>query len=61
MMRGFATFYGKHRIIAAQSGATSYLLSKCIISPQGDASFNSPSGLEKHRKLCYNKPRKAVD
>ena len=34
---GFATFYGKHRIIAERSGATSYLRSKCIISPQGDA------------------------
>ena len=34
MMRGFATFWGKHRIIAEQSGATSYLRSKCIISPQ---------------------------
>ena len=34
MMRGFATFYGKHRIIAERSGATSYLRSKCIISPQ---------------------------
>ena len=34
MMRGFATFYGKHRIIAKRSGATSYLRSKCIISPQ---------------------------
>ena len=30
---------GKHRIIAERSGATSYLRSKCIISPQGDASF----------------------
>ena len=31
---------GKHRIIAERSGATSYLRSKCIISPQGDASFD---------------------
>ena len=31
MMCGFATFYGKHRIIAEWSGATSYLQSKCII------------------------------
>ena len=30
---------GKHRIIAERSGATSYLRSKCIISPQGDASL----------------------
>ena len=27
------------RIIAERSGATSFLRSKCIISPQGDASF----------------------
>ena len=40
MMRGFATFWGKHRIIAEQSGATSFLRSKYIISPQGDASFD---------------------
>jgi len=26
--------WGKHRIIAELSGATSYLRSKCIISPQ---------------------------
>ena len=32
---------GKHRIIAKRSGATSYLRSKCIISPQGDASFKT--------------------
>ena len=32
---------GKHRIIAERSGATSYLRSKCIISPQGDASFKT--------------------
>jgi len=34
MMRGFATFGGKRRLIAERSGATSYLRSKCIISPQ---------------------------
>jgi hypothetical protein len=45
MMRGFATFWGKHRIIAERSGATSYLRSKCIISPQGDASFEDIQGL----------------
>ena len=44
MMRGFATFYGKHRIIAKRSGATSYLRSKCIISPQGDVSFEDIQG-----------------
>jgi hypothetical protein len=35
---------GKHRIIAERSGATSYLRSKCIISPQGDASFDDIQG-----------------
>ena len=39
MMRGLATFWGKHRIITGRSGATSYLRSKCIISPQGNAPF----------------------
>jgi len=29
-----AAHWGKHRIIAKRSGATSYLRSKCIISPQ---------------------------
>ena len=33
MMCGFATFYGKHHIIAKRSGATSYLRSKCFMSP----------------------------
>ena len=28
-----AAHWGKHRIIAKRSGATSYLRSKCIISP----------------------------
>jgi hypothetical protein len=27
----------------------------------GNASLNFPSGLEKHRKLCYDKIRKAVE
>ena len=39
---------GKHRIIAERSGATSYLRSKCIISPKGDASF------DKQPILWYN-------
>ena len=36
---------GKYRIIAERSGATSYLRSKCIISPQGDASFKNTYAL----------------
>ena len=49
--------WGKHRIIAERSGATSYLRSKFIISPQGDASFEDIQGLhlDLFRKLCYNK------
>ena len=43
---------GKHRIIATRSGATSYLRSKCIISPQGDTSFDILT------VLCYNKTKK---
>ena len=46
MMRGFATFGGKHRIIAARSGATSYLRSKCIISPQAMHHLISPRVLK---------------
>ena len=34
-----AAHWGKHRIIAERSEATSYLRSKCIISPKGDASL----------------------
>ena len=37
--------WGKHRIIAERSGATSFLRSKCIISPQGDASFEDIQSL----------------
>ena len=37
--------WGKHRIIAERSGATSYLRSKYIISPQGDASFDKHMNL----------------
>ena len=33
--------WGKHRIIAERSGVTSYLRSKCIISPQGTKDFVS--------------------
>ncbi|MBR6725510.1 MAG: hypothetical protein IKL81_00815, partial [Clostridia bacterium] len=35
---------GKHRIIAARSEATSYLQSKCIISPQAMHYFASVAG-----------------
>ena len=41
---------GKHRIIAKRSEATSYLRSKCIISPWGDASFKNAYALIYLRK-----------
>jgi len=37
--------WGKHRIMAERSGAASYLRSKCIISPKGDASFDKHMNL----------------
>ena len=59
---------GKHRIIAKRSGATSYLRSKCIISPQAmlhcysrtDSNRHTPfEALKKpfHSKIIY----KAID
>ena len=52
-----AAHWGKHRIIAAQSGATSYLQSKCIISLKGDASFEDIQGirLDVFAEVWYNK------
>ena len=47
--------WGKHRIIAERSGVTSYLRSKCIISPQGDASLKTQGlRLDLFVKVCYN-------
>jgi hypothetical protein len=40
MMRGFATFWGKHRIIATKGSNIILSEAKNIISPQGDASFD---------------------
>ena len=34
MMRGFATFYGKHRIIASETSNIILSIAKNIISPQ---------------------------
>ncbi len=39
MMRGFATFWGKHRIIATIGRNIILSEAKNIISPQGDASM----------------------
>ena len=56
MMRGFAIFYGKHRIIAERSGATPFLRSKCIISQQGDASLKIQGlRLDLFTVVLYNK------
>ena len=41
MMRGFATFYGKHRIIAKQSGTTSFRAKQMHHIAEGDASFKN--------------------
>ena len=59
MMCGFATFWGKHRIIASETSNIIFAKQMHHIAA-GDASFNFPSALEKHRKLCYNEIRKAV-
>ena len=48
MMRGFATFYGKHRIIASETSNIILSEAKNIISPSGDASF------DKQPILWYN-------
>ena len=52
-----AAHWGKQRIIAAQSGATSYLRSKCIISLKGDASFEDKQGIRLNlfTEVWYNK------
>ena len=48
MMRGFATFYGKHRIIASETSNIIFAKQMHHIAV-GDASFDKPP------LLCYNK------
>jgi len=51
---------GKHRIIAVRSGATSYLRSKCIISPQAMHHLTNTFKKKNSRNLVLKATKKQI-